>query len=207
MAWLDFRKTNLTRRFACFTVFDVIKKSIPRFAVTQYNILNNLTRQVCPMWFYSLFQFGNVPLQTRNRHIFAEPPIIPTVKTQNMHMNLPHIINHITNLNRVRLVLKFKLVRFSHGISHITPFYPLSVGWQTRHQAAALIMFASVIVLIIPQFYTIVKSFFDTTIGGVYIPALKVYLAGLTPKIMLNFLIKETSQISESGMGNCSLDF
>ena len=28
-------------------------------------------------------------------------------------------------------------------------------------------------------------KFFDTTIGGVYIPALKVYLGGLTPKIML----------------------
>ncbi len=39
--------------------------------------------------------------------------------------------------------------------------------------------------LIISQFQTKVKCFFHTTIGGVYIPALKVYLGGLTPKIML----------------------
>ena len=160
MTWLNLRETHFTRCFTSFTVFDVIKKSISRLAVTQYNVLNNLTRQVFPMRFRSLFQFCNVSLQTRNRHIFTINTVIPTIEQHDMHVDFPHIINHIANLNRVRLTLKLELVGFSHGISHITPFNPLPVGWQTRHQAVTLVMFASVILLIIPQFYYNCQVFF-----------------------------------------------
>ena len=41
-----------------------------------------------------------------------------------MHVDTPHIVNHIANLYRVRLILKFELVRFSHGLSGIRCLSP-----------------------------------------------------------------------------------
>ena len=153
MARFDFRSTDFTVRDSRFAVFNILKKSVLGFAIPQYNVLDNLTRQVCPVRFRPFFEFRKMSFEFVCRYIFSKHTTIPTRQQHDMQMDLPHIINHVTEFNDVLLRLEFEPVGFSHGISHITPFNPLPVGWQTRHQAVTLVMFASVIVLIIPQFY------------------------------------------------------
>ena len=49
-----------------------------------------------------------------------------------MHVDRPHIVNHIANLYRVRLVLKFELVRFSHGPMRYQVFISFPSERQTH---------------------------------------------------------------------------
>ncbi len=44
VARLDFRSADLALCLSCFSVFFVVKKCVLRFAITQYNVLDNLTR-------------------------------------------------------------------------------------------------------------------------------------------------------------------
>ncbi len=69
---------------------------------------------------------------------------------------------------------KTDICRFSWYITHHT-FNPYPVGWQTRHQGVTLDMFASVIVLIIPQFYYNCQVYFQglRPWRETYIPNLK----------------------------------
>ena len=120
----DFRSTDFTFGFACFAVFDIFKKSVLRLAITQYNVLDNLTRQVCPMRLRPFFELGNVCFYPVGRQVLAEYTVIPTRQTQDMHMDPPHIVKHIAYLDNVRLRLKFVFIGFSHGLSGIRCLSP-----------------------------------------------------------------------------------
>ena len=113
--------------------------------------LHGLTWQYFPMWMRCTLQFGQMFTHRSVVRIRQTIFIALTLPLMEILMHLPHIVKQIAKPYQIRLISELILIRF-HGISHITPFYPFPVGWQTRHQAVTLEMFASVIVLIIPQF-------------------------------------------------------
>ena len=126
VARLDFRSTDFAFRESCFSVFDILKKCVLGFAIPQYNILHNLTRQVCPVRFRPLFEFGDMFVESRRRYVFTKQATIPARQQQDMQVDTPHIINHVAELDDVLLRLKFEAISFSHGISSIKSLSPLS---------------------------------------------------------------------------------
>lgn len=59
-------------------------------------------------------------IEARRRYVFTKQTIISTVKIHDMNMYLMHIVNHVTEFDYVRLILKLVFVGFSHGISRIS---------------------------------------------------------------------------------------
>ena len=64
-------------------------------------------------------------------------------------MDLPHIVKHVAELYRVRLILNLELVRFSHGISSIrclsptkweASTLPIRNAWYAGFQPDTIIM-------------------------------------------------------------------
>ena len=147
MAFFDFRSTP-----------EFLEKTDIRLINTPQLLLDRLTRQRFPMRVGGAFQLGHMCTHCRITRIRQSVLIPVTLPLMEIFMHLPHIVKQVTQTYTIRLIIKWIFVGF-HGISHITPFNPYPVGWQTRHQAVTLDMFASVIVLSIPQFYYICQVF------------------------------------------------
>ncbi len=194
VARLDFRSTDFAVRDACFSVFLILKKCVLRFTIPQYNVLNHLTRQVFPMRFRPLFEFRNVSFEFVRRYIFSKHTTIPPCQQHDMQMDTPHIVNHVAEFDDILLRLDFETKgNLSHGISGIRCLSPSK--WEASTLPSGNAWNAcQPDTLIISQFQTKVKCFFDTTIGGVYIPALKD--GGLTPKILLKTIAYMRLEIS-----------
>ncbi len=125
VARLDFWSTDFAVRFTCFSVFLVLKKCVLCFTIRQYNVLDNLTRQVFPVRFRPLFEFGNMSFEFICRYIFSKHTTIPTCQQHDMQMNTPHIVNHVTKFDDVLLRLDFETKgNLSHGISGIRRLSP-----------------------------------------------------------------------------------
>ena len=64
----------------------------------------------------ALFEFRNVSIDTIRGRVLTKQTVIPTRRfPQDMHVDLPHIIKHVANLDCIRLVLNLEFVGFSHG--------------------------------------------------------------------------------------------
>ena len=124
-------------------------KSLEKTLIRQVNtfqfLLNCLAWQRFPMRVRRAFQLGYVKAHCRVVRIRQPVFIAVTLPLVEVFMHLPHIVKQVAKPNTIGLIIKRIFVGF-HGISHITPFNPYTMGWQTRHQAVALCMFASVIV-------------------------------------------------------------
>ena len=125
-------------------------KSLEKTLIRQVNtfqfLLNCLAWQRFPMRVRGAFQLGYVKAHCRVVRIRQPVFIAVTLPLVEVFMHLPHIVKQgVSKPNTIGLIIKRIFVGF-HGISHITPFNPYTMGWQTRHQAVALCMFASVIV-------------------------------------------------------------
>ena len=64
-----------------------------------------------------------------------------------MHMDIPHIIKHIANLDGVRLIVKFVFVGFSHWNIQVSGVYLQSSETQTRNLAITLDLSVSNLIL------------------------------------------------------------
>ena len=123
MIRLDFRSTDFTFSFTCFSVLDVIKKLFVSQVNTLCDLLDNLTRQLMPMRFRPLFQLRDMTADARKRRIFSIDTIIASLQLQKVNMHTMQIVNQIADLYQVRLMVELIFVGF-HGLSRITPLTP-----------------------------------------------------------------------------------
>ena len=130
MIRLDFRSAYLASGDTCFAVFDIIKELFVSEVNTLRHLLDDLTRQLIPMWFRPLFQLRDMTTYPTKRRIFTIDTIIASLQLQKVNMHSMQIVNQVANLYQIRLVVELIFFRF-HGISHITPLTPLK--WVGRH--------------------------------------------------------------------------
>ena len=130
MIWFDFRSTDFTFRFTCFSVFNVLKELFVSQVNTLCSLLNDLTRELIPMRFRPLFQLRDMTAYPRKRRIFPIDTIIASLQHQKVNMHTMQIVYQIANLYQVRLMVELVFFCF-HGISHITPLTPFK--WVGRH--------------------------------------------------------------------------
>ena len=123
MIRLDFRSTDFTFSFTCFSVLDVIKKLFVSQVNTLCDLLDNLTRQLIPMRFRPLFQLRDMIADAGKGRIFPIDTIIASLQHQKVNMHTMQIVNQIADLYQVRLMVELIFVGF-HGLSRITPLTP-----------------------------------------------------------------------------------
>ena len=130
MIRLDFRSTNFTFRFTCFSILNVLKELFVSQVNPFRDLLDDLTRQLIPMRFRPRFQLRDMTTYPTKRRIFTIDTIIASLQLQEVNMHTMQIVNQVTNLYQIRLVVELIFFGF-HGISHITPLTPLK--WVGRH--------------------------------------------------------------------------
>ena len=139
MIRLDFRSTDFTFRFTCFSVLDVLKELFVSQVNTFGNLLDDLTRQLIPMRFRPLFQLRDMTADAGKRRIFAIDTIIASLQHQKMNMYTMQIVNQVANLYQIRLVVERIFFGF-HGISCIVFLTPVKWVGPTHCREAMLDM-------------------------------------------------------------------